>query len=162
MFTLKKNVQSFTFATLSIWLIDFVLLVCNNYTAAKARRRLNIVKKLASTKWGANKQTLWQLYMGYIRPTLEYSSAALSTATHTNLATFDKVQNQAFRFISGAMKTTPTSACEIECNIEPLDIRRDAAIVTTYERYHRGLNTIQTKRSSRHGGRRHGLSSSHI
>ena len=26
----------------------------------------------------------------------------------------------------------------------------------------RGLNTIQTKRSSRHGGRRHGLSSSHI
>ena len=46
-------------------------------TAAKARRRLNIVKKLASTKWGANKQTLRQLYMGYIRPTLEYSSAAL-------------------------------------------------------------------------------------
>ena len=35
------------------------------------------------------------------------------------------------------MKTTPTSACEIECNIEPLDIRRDAAIVTTYERYQR-------------------------
>ncbi len=58
-----------------------------------------------------------------------------STAKHTNLATFDKVQNKALRIISGAMKTTPTSACEIECNIEPLDIRRDAAIVTTYERY---------------------------
>ena len=106
-------------------------------TAAKARRQLNIVKKLESTKWGANKQTLRQLYMGYVRPTLEYSSAALSTATHTNLATLDKVQNQALRFISGAMKTTPTSACEIECNIEPLDIRRDTAIVTTYERYQR-------------------------
>ena len=120
-------------------------------TAAKARRRLNIVKKLASTK-----QTLRQLYMGYIRPTLEYSSAALSTATHTNLATLDKVQNQALRFISGAMKTTPTSACEIQCNIEPLDIRRDAAIFTTYERYQR------LEHSPRHGGRRHGLSSSHI
>ena len=106
-------------------------------TAAKARRRLNIVKKLVSTKWGANTQTLRQLYMGYVRPTLEYSSAALSTATHTNLATLDKVQNQALRFISGAMKTTPTTACDIECNIEPLDIRRDAAIVTTYERYQR-------------------------
>ena len=99
-------------------------------TAAKARRRL-------STTWGANKQTLRQLYMCYVRPTLEYNSAALRTATHTNLATLDKVQNQALRFISGAMKTTPTSACEIECNIEPLDIRRDAAIVTTYERYQR-------------------------
>ena len=120
-------------------------------TAAKARRRLNIVKKLASTKWGANKQTLRQLYMGYIRPTLEYSSAALSTATHTNLATLDKVQNQALLFISGTMKTTPTSACEIECNIEPLDIRRDAAIITTYERYqrlehHRNKALIQTWR----------------
>ena len=69
--------------------------------------------------------------------TLGYSSAGLSTATHTNLATLDRVQNQALRFISGAMKTTPTSACEIECNIEPLDICRDAAIVTTYERYQR-------------------------
>ena len=75
--------------------------------------------------------------MGYVRPTLEYSSAALSTATHTNLATLDKVQNQGLRFISRATRTTPTSACEIECNIEPLDNRRDAAIVTTYECYQR-------------------------
>ena len=129
-------------------------------TAAKARRQLNIVKKLARTKWGANKQTLWQLYMGYVRPTLEYSSAALSTATHTNLAPIDKVQNQALRFISGAMRTTPTSAYEIECNIEPLDIRRDAASSQLMNAT-RGLNTIQTKHSSRHGGRRRGLSSSH-
>ena len=100
-------------------------------TAAKARRRLNIANKLASINWGANKQTLRKLDMGYIRPTLEYSTAALSPATHTNLATLDKVQNQALRFISGAMRTIPTSSCEIECNIEPLDICRDAAIVTT-------------------------------
>ena len=75
--------------------------------------------------------------MCYVRPTLEYSSAALSTATHTNLAKLDNVQNQALRFISGAMRTTPTSACVIECNIELLDIRRYAAIVTNDARYHR-------------------------
>ena len=106
-------------------------------TAAKTRHRLNIVMKLATTKWRINQQTLRQLYMGYVRPTLEYSRAALSTATHAHLATLDKVQNEALWFISGAMRTTPTSACEIECNVEPLDIRRDAAIVTTYERYQR-------------------------
>ena len=119
--------------------------------AAKARRRLNIVKKLASTKWGANKQTLRQQYMGCVRPTLEYNSAALSTAKHTHLATLDKAQNQALRFINGTTRTT--RACEIECNIVPLDIRRDAAIVKTYERYQR-LTTIETQRSSRHGSRR--------
>ena len=106
-------------------------------TAAKARRRLNIVKKLARTMWGANKETLRQLYMGYVRPTLEHSSDALSTATHTDLATLDNVQNEALRFVSGAMRTAPTSACEIECNNEPLDTSRDAAIVTTYECYQR-------------------------
>ena len=63
-----------------------------------------------------------------------------STATHTNLATFDKVQNQALRFIGGAMETTPTRACEIECNIDLLDIRRDATNITTYERYQRLVN----------------------
>ena len=105
--------------------------------AAKTSHRLNIVKKLASTKWRINKQTLRQLYMGYVRPSLEYSRAALSTATHTHLATLDKVQNQALWFISGAMRTTPTSACEIECNSGLLDISRDAAIVTTYELYQR-------------------------
>ena len=31
MFTFLKNVQSFTLATLSIWLIAFVLFVCNDY-----------------------------------------------------------------------------------------------------------------------------------
>ena len=31
MFTFKNNVQIFTLATLSIWLIAFVLLVCNDY-----------------------------------------------------------------------------------------------------------------------------------
>ena len=61
----------------------------------------------------------------------------LSTATQTNLAPLDEVQNQALRFISGAMRKTPTSPCEMECNIEPLYIRRDAAIVRIYERYQR-------------------------
>ena len=32
----------------------------------KSTRRLNIVKRLASTQWGANKQTLRQLYIGYV------------------------------------------------------------------------------------------------
>ena len=56
------------------------------------------------------------------------------THKHRNIG---QCTNQALRFISGAMMTTPTSACAIECNIEPLDIRRHAAIVTTYILYQR-------------------------
>ena len=50
------------------------------------------------------------------------------------------------------MRTTPTSACEMECNIEPQDIRRDAAIITTYElcqrvEHHPNKALIQTWRN---------------
>ena len=131
--------------------------VCKKHRSNSKTPIKYIVKKLPSTKWGANKQTLRQhsvhvcmyvciyIYLwdmdiqklysdnenNYVRPTLEYSNALVSTTTHTNLATSDDVQNQALRFISGAMRTTPTSARVIECNIEPLNIRRDAKIVTT-------------------------------
>ena len=40
-------------------------------------------------------------------------------------------------FICGALRTTPTSACEIDANIEPLKIRRDRNTVLTLERFHR-------------------------
>ena len=75
---------------------------------------------------------------------MEYSSAALGTASDTNLATIDKAQNHDLLFISGGTKSTPTSACEIECDMQPMSIRRDSAIVTTYERM-RGRITFRTR-----------------
>ena len=35
------------------------------------------------------------------------------------------------------MRSTPTAACEIEANIEPLDIRRKRTLIEATERYHR-------------------------
>jgi len=49
----------------------------------------------------------------------------------------DKIQNQALRFISGALRSTPTAACEIHRNVEPLRLRREAAVVECVERYKR-------------------------
>ena len=56
-----------------------------------------------------------------------------STATHTNLATLDKVQNQALRFISGARETTPTRACEIEC-YQRLENHPNKALIQTWKK----------------------------
>ena len=58
---------------------------------------------------------------------LEYNSATFSKAIRTDIV--------ALRLISGAMRTPPTRPCDIEFKMAPLDIRRDAAIVTTDERY---------------------------
>ena len=37
----------------------------------KSTNRLKILKRLASSKWGANKTTLRQMYLGYVRSSLE-------------------------------------------------------------------------------------------
>ena len=39
----------------------------------KATKRLNLLKRLASTSWGADKNTLRQLYLGYVRSTMDYN-----------------------------------------------------------------------------------------
>ena len=39
----------------------------------KAAKRLNLLKRLATTSWGASKLTLRQLYLGYIRSAMDYA-----------------------------------------------------------------------------------------
>ena len=103
----------------------------------KAEGRLKLVKRLASTSWGADQSTLRQLYLGYVRSSMEYSLALQTISSQSNQQKVDKIQNHALRFISGGMKSTPTAACEIHTNIEPMQIRREAAVVETIERYKR-------------------------
>ena len=103
----------------------------------KSTRRLKIVKKLASTQWGADKQTLRQLYIGYVRSVMEYNLPLQSIASETTQSTLDRVESQAVHFISGGMRSTPTAACHIDTNIEPLKLRREAAVVEAVERYRR-------------------------
>ena len=101
---------------------------------AKATRRLNLVKKLSSTDWGSDKRTLRGLYLGYVRSALEYGSALMSTCSKANQTKLDKIQNNALRLINGGMRSTPTAACEIHANIEPLGKRREKAALELYEK----------------------------
>ena len=47
---------------------------------ARAKIRLALMKKLSGTQWGADQSILKKLYVGRIRPVLEYGMAAGSTA----------------------------------------------------------------------------------
>ena len=97
-------------------------------------KRLNLIKRLASTNWGADKNTLRGLYLGYTRAVFDYNIVLQNICSKTQKNTIDVVQNQALRLISGGMRTTPTAACEIHTNIEPLEIRRKRAALEVYER----------------------------
>ena len=111
----------------------------------KVSTRINLLKKLASSNWGANKSSLRQLYTGYVRAIFDYSAPLQATASKSNQDLLDRKQSQALHFVCGALRTTPTSACEIDANIEPLKIRRDRNTTLTLERFQRMEDTNPCK-----------------
>ena len=100
---------------------------------------------MASTNWGADKYTLRNLYLGYIGSTIEYANSILIIGSESSKRTLDKIQNNALRFICGGLRSTPTAACEIDVNVEPLHIRREKSVLEMYERYMRLDNKHQCK-----------------
>ena len=106
-----------------------------NGAETKARRKLAILRKLAGTSWGANISLLRNVYQGTIRPHLEYGSTSWATSAKTNLQTLDKVQNQALRLITGAMRTTPIQEMEKLAAIQPLQLRRETKVLMQTEKY---------------------------
>ena len=77
------------------------------------------------------------MYLGYVRSTLENNLAIQSICSQSQHQKLEKVHNEAVKFISGGMKSTPIQACEIDANIEPLRLRRETAVVEMVERYRR-------------------------
>ena len=70
-----------------------------------------------------------------MRPHLEYGSTSFTSAPKSTLYTLDKVQNQALRLITGAMKSTPIKVMEETTAISLLGHRRDMKNLIQAERY---------------------------
>ena len=87
------------------------------------------MRKLAGTTWGADLNLLNRVYQGAIRPHLEYGSSAWSTAAKSHQQKLDRVQNQALRIITGAMRSTPIDKMEHLTGIVPLSKRRDSKLM---------------------------------
>ena len=93
------------------------------------------LRKLAGTQWGAAEAVLNNVYIGNIRPHLDYGSTTCSSASKTSNYTLDKVQNQALRLITVSMRSTPNKIIEETTTIQPLSKRRDMRIMIQAERY---------------------------
>ena len=78
-----------------------------NKAQARAKLRLGIMRKLAGTTWGADMNVLKKLYVGRVRPVLEYGMSAWATTSQTNFEKVQRVQNCAARIITGSLRSTP-------------------------------------------------------
>ena len=81
------------------------------------------------------------MYLGYVRSILESNLPLQIISSDTAQASLDRIESQAVHFITGGMRSAPTSACHnIEANIIPLTLRREAAALEIAERYCRTEN----------------------
>ena len=106
-------------------------------TAENATRRLSLMKKLAGTSWGANSRILKTVYVGSVRPVMEYGMTAWATAAKTNTKKLDQVQNTGLRIITGAMKTTPINEMEKITGLHSLTERKEEKVLIHSEKLKR-------------------------
>ena len=88
-------------------------------TCRQGNLRVNILKSLAGTTWGADRELLTRVFKSFIRPKLLYGITAIASAPGSRIDSLNKKQNAALRVILGARRTSPITAMQIEANIPP-------------------------------------------
>ena len=94
-----------------------------DYLVTKCVKRLNLLKLLSGTYWGAGKETLLIIYRTQIRSLLDFGMPAYFFASKHLLDRLQRIQNQALRICCGAMRSTPICVLQAACNEMPLDKR---------------------------------------
>lgn len=84
-----------------------------------------------------NHYVLKKLYVGRVRPTLEYGMASTCTASKTQQNNRNKIQNQAMRIMTGAMCSTPISCLETITGLQSLEERSDIKVLTLAAKFKR-------------------------
>ena len=100
----------------------------------EANQRLNIMRALAGSNWGADRELMLNIYRSYIRPKLMYGISAVASTSKTYRDRLERIQNAALRIAIGARNTSPIKALQAEANILPLDQYIRGICVKTYFR----------------------------
>ena len=105
-----------------------------SYLVNKSTQSLNVMKSLASTKWGAHRNMLILFYQSYIRSKIIYATQVYSSASKSILSRLDIVQNNAIRIITGLRRSTPIPALHFESNLLSLELVTKMFVLRYYYR----------------------------
>jgi len=86
---------------------------------------MNALRLLKGTNWGAEKRPLLNIYRSIIRPVIEYGMKAYFFFSETSLSSLFKVQFEALRLFTVAMRSTPTICLQHSCGEMSLEIRHE-------------------------------------
>ena len=98
-------------------------------TRSKKYTRVNLIRKVAGTKWGANAPTIKASTLALVYAPAEYCAPVWSASSHTSK--LDVELNASMRLVSGTLRSTPTTSLPVLSHISPPHIRREALIAKT-------------------------------
>lgn len=80
---------------------------------------------MAECDWGADKNSLIDIYRACMRSSIDYGCIVYGAAAITSLGKINRLQYRAFCVCIGAIKSTPVNAILIEAGETPLKLRRE-------------------------------------
>lgn len=90
---------------------------------AKCGKRINFLKSVAGSTWGAHPDCLLTLFKATVRSALDYGAHCYQFMARTHRLKLFRLQWRALRICLGLMNSTHTQTCEVLAGIPPLDIR---------------------------------------
>ena len=96
------------------------------------QKRLDVLKVVSGTHWGADKDTLLCLYRALIRSKLDYACIVYGSAHQSYLRILDPIHHQGLRICLGAFRTSPKESLYAEANEPSLELRRQKLSLKYY------------------------------
>ena len=101
---------------------------------AKCVKRLDLLKLLAHTKWGSDRDIIIRLYIMLIKPKLEYGLEAFFPAKEYLTKSLDTIQNSALRIATGAFRSSPVLSLYALTGMKPPSYYKNVKLLNYYLR----------------------------
>ena len=92
---------------------------------AKCLPAVNLLRHLSHLSWGADRETLTQLYIALVKSKLDYGAHIYGSNETRALSKLDPIQNACLRACAGAFKSSPAASLCVEAGVPPLKYSRD-------------------------------------
>lgn len=112
-------------------------------------KALSLLRVLAHTSWGADRQTLLLLHRSLVLSKLEYGCELYSSATEARLRVLNSVHHAGVRLATGGFRSSPIPSLLVDAGVLPLDLRRQSLLLRCWYRVHRLPDSLTSAAVSR-------------
>ena len=102
------------------------------YLKTKTTCSQQLLRVVAHTKWGADRQSLVKLYRALVRSQLDYAIFIYRSAQKSYLKKLDPIHYKGLRLVLGAFRTSPVVSLYTEAHEAPLKLRFEKLALQYY------------------------------